>query len=169
MNAETNLTSVTTNRTINHVVVPVTNMDHAERFYVGVLGAEPLERFDVPARVKRRAASGDPRRSSTPLSVRLGGALHTDLFLRRSSPAAEQSHFPIALVVGGADLDMLRARLVSAGVPVDGPRLLGVLDRAGIYFMDPFGNQLEISANAYPGRASDGAPDWHALRYEWRG
>lgn len=169
MNAETNLTIVTTNKAIDHVTVPVADMDHAERFYVGVLGARPLERFDAPTRVKRRAGSADPKRRSIPLSVRLGSEIHADLFLRRSSPAAEQSPSPIALVVGSADLDMLRARLVSAGVPVDGPRLLGVLDRAAIYFIDPFGNKLELSANAYPGRASEGMPDWHALSYEWRG
>lgn len=150
-------------RAVGHVVVPVGDMAYAERFYVGVLGAELRERFDTAPRPVRNS------RRSVPLSVRLGGETGTDIFLRRAIPGLERTQSVIGVVVGSALLYPLRARLVSARVPVDTALSLSFPSAAAIYFVDPFGNKLEVSATAHPRRAEATAPDWAALAYDWRG
>ncbi|HET9933133.1 MAG TPA: VOC family protein [Polyangiaceae bacterium] len=166
MMAESNL-SEGTGSEADAVKVPVADMDNAERFYVGALGAERLERFDAPTGVKRRASgAAAQKRRASPLSLRLGARARFDLCLHEPSSSAAEA---ISLAVDGPELDALRAHLVSAGVPVDGPRGLGVEGHAALYFIDPFGNRVELVTAEYPGSASLGSPSWETLAYEWRG
>jgi catechol 2,3-dioxygenase-like lactoylglutathione lyase family enzyme len=160
-------------RGIDHVTFPVLDLGVAERFYVGLLGADLLERFDASVFLKLRPERGaeleNKRNSPLHLSVRLGGGPRIDLFLQDyGQPALEQAHPHLAFAVDGADLDKVKAVLDAAGIPVDGPRRLGPPGQASLYFMDPFGNNLEFMTTAYPGHAPIGAPDWKRLSYSWR-
>jgi catechol 2,3-dioxygenase-like lactoylglutathione lyase family enzyme len=158
---------------VDHVTVPILDMDRAEHFYVDALGAELLERFDAEMFSKHRperVAELTDRNSPLHLSVRFGAGPRIDLFLQDyGQPATEQPHPHVAFEVEGEDLDRVKMHLQSAGIPVDGPRRLGPLGQASLYFMDPFGNKLEFMTHAYPGHALVGAPDWKALTHEWRG
>ena len=157
---------------VDHVTVPVLDMDQAERFYVDTLGAELLERFDAELFAKYRPDRVDElTNGNSPLhvSVRFGAGPRIDLFLQHyGQPATEQPHPHIAFELDGNDLDAVKAHLQSAGIPVDGPRRLGPPGQASLYFMDPFGNKLEFMTNAYPDHAPVGVPDWKALTHEGR-
>jgi catechol 2,3-dioxygenase-like lactoylglutathione lyase family enzyme len=155
-------------RGVDHVTLPVADLGVAEQFYVGVLGAELLERFDAEHflryRPDRRAELDDPHNSPLHLSVRLGGTTRLDLFLHPGGQAAiTQAHPHIAFEVAGADLDTASYHLAVSGVPVDGPRRLGPPGQASLYFFDPFGNKLELVTGDYPRDIPIGAPDWTAL------
>jgi catechol 2,3-dioxygenase-like lactoylglutathione lyase family enzyme len=159
---------------IDHVTVPVRSLDIAERFYVGLLGAELIERFDAAVflalRPERAAELENQRNSPLHLSVRFGRGPRVDLFLQDGGqPALEQPHPHLAFEVAGPDLDRVRAGLEAAGVAVDGPRRLGPPGQASLYFLDPFGNKLEFMTSAYPGAVPIGPPDWTRLEYAWRG
>jgi catechol 2,3-dioxygenase-like lactoylglutathione lyase family enzyme len=160
-------------KSVDHITVPILDMDRAERFYVDVLGAELLERFDAQSFLKHRPDRADElkhRNSPLHVSVRLGAGPRLDLFLQDyGQPATEQAHPHIAFEVDGRDLDGVKAHLQSAGIPVDGPRRLGPPGQASLYFIDPFGNKLEFMTNAYPGHAPVGPPDWSALTHQWKG
>jgi catechol 2,3-dioxygenase-like lactoylglutathione lyase family enzyme len=155
-------------RGVDHVTLPVLDLDVAEQFYVAVLGAELLERFDAEQflryRPDRRAELDDPRNSPLHLSVRFGGTTRLDLFLQTYGQAAiTQAHPHIAFGVTGADLDIVLRHLAASGVPVDGPRRLGPPGQASLYFFDPFGNKLEFVAMDYRRDIPIGAPDWTTL------
>lgn len=161
-------------KAVDHVTLPILDMARAERFYVGVLGAELLERFDADTFLKyrpdRAGELADPRNSPLHLSVRFGPGPRVDLFMQSyGQPAIEQAHPHLAFAVDGNDLDAVQAHLVSAGIPVDGPRRLGPPGQASIYFFDPFGNKLEFTTMDYPGHAPVGVPDWNAIVYQWQG
>jgi catechol 2,3-dioxygenase-like lactoylglutathione lyase family enzyme len=160
-------------RGIDHVTLPISDMDRAERFYVGVLGAELLERFDATTFLEHRPGREDElegRNSPLHLSMSFGAGPRLDLFVQDyGQPGLEQAHPHVAFEVDGASLDVIKEHLLSAGVLVDGPRRLGPPGQASLYFLDPFGNKLEFMTNAYPGEAPVGAPDWQAIAYEWRG
>lgn len=160
-------------RVVDHVTIPVADMERAERFYVAVLGAELLERFDAATFLKYRPGREDElagKNSPLHLSVRFGAGPRLDLFLQDyGQPSVEQAHPHVAFEVDGPNLDAVKAHLLSAGIPVDGPRRLGPPGQASLYFFDPFGNKLEFMTSAYPGHAPVGAPNWKAIAYEWRG
>jgi catechol 2,3-dioxygenase-like lactoylglutathione lyase family enzyme len=160
-------------RGVDHVTIPILDMDRAERFYVAALGADLLERFDAERFSKYRPDRVDEltnENSPLHLSVRFGAGPRLDLFLQHyGQPKTEQAHPHIAFEVDGKDLDGVKSHLQSAGIPVDGPRRLGPPGQASLYFIDPFGNKLEFMTHAYPGHAPVGLPDWKALTYEWRG
>lgn len=159
-------------RTIDHLTFPIRDLSLAERFYVGLLGAELLERFDAQVFLKLRPERAvdleNTRNSPLHLSVRFGSGPRVDLFLQDHGQAAlEQAHPHLALEVDGANLDKVKTVLAAAGVPVDGPRRLGPPEQASLYFLDPFGNHLEFMTHAYPGHAPVGVPDWKCLSYTW--
>ncbi|ADO70821.1 VOC family protein [Stigmatella aurantiaca] len=158
---------------IDHLTLPVSDLELAERFYVDLLGAEFLERFDAETflrfRPDRANELENPRNSPLHVSVRLGHGPRLDLFLQAfGQPGLEQAHPHIAFAVAGPDLDRVKNALEAAGVPTDGPRRLGPPGQASLYFMDPFGNNLEFMTSAYPGSPPVGAPDWKRLAYQWK-
>ncbi len=157
------------NADMNPVRVPVADLEHAERFYIGALGAERLEYFGVPTGVTRRACGPSPRKRRSPLIGRLGLRARFELCFRESIMCSGQPRPTIALPVDGSELDAVRAHLASAGVPVDGPRCVGEDGHAALYFIDPFGNRIAVVTTTYPRRAQSGEPNWESLSYQWRG
>jgi catechol 2,3-dioxygenase-like lactoylglutathione lyase family enzyme len=73
-------------------------------------------------------------------------------------PPPLSDHPHLALEVSPNDLLAWRARLEAAGIPTDGPRRLGPRGQASLYFNDPSGNQLELTALGFTGPLPVGAP-----------
>jgi catechol 2,3-dioxygenase-like lactoylglutathione lyase family enzyme len=148
---------------IAHLTFPVGDLQQAEAFYVGLLGGELLRRFDRETFMRMRpdrAAEVDADNSPLHLAVRLGDSPELHLFLRpglqRRRPAP---HPHLAWHVDHDDLDAFRARLLEAGVKLDGPRRLGGPGQASVYFIDPWGQLLELVTTNYRGPTLDGPPD----------
>lgn len=158
---------------VDHVTIPVGDLDGAERFYCDILGATLLERFDAATFLTYRPgreAELDGPSSPLHLSLRMGAGPRLDLFLQRGGQPATASANPhVAFEVDGARLDAARAHLEASGVAVEGPTRLGPPGQASIYFFDPFGNKLELMTNAYPRALGIGAPDWTALDQRQKG
>lgn len=148
---------------IHHLTLPVHDLDEAERFYVGLLGARRLRRLDRATFLQHRplrAAEVDADNSPLHLAVQLGDAPELHLFLQRGRTRPVPAPHPhLAFAVDADDLDRFLARLQAAGLPVDGPRRLGAPGHASVYFADPFGNTLELVSDGYEGAVTDGAPD----------
>jgi catechol 2,3-dioxygenase-like lactoylglutathione lyase family enzyme len=156
---------------IDHVTIPVLELETAERFYTEVLGAELLERFDAAMFLKYRPDRADQlqntRNSPLHVSLRFGKGTRLDLFLQDyGQPDIEQPHPHVAFEIG-PNLDLAKSCLKQAGVPVSGPLRMGPPGQASLYFLDPFGNKLEFMTGDYSGDALVGVPDWPALRYSW--
>jgi catechol 2,3-dioxygenase-like lactoylglutathione lyase family enzyme len=153
---------------IHHITLPVADLDVAERFYVGLLGLPLERRFDRATFLRfvpDRAAEADAANSPLHLQLRCG-AVELDLFLQRDHvPGPVRPHPHLAFAVAPEHLDVLRARLLDAGVPVDGPRRLGPPGHASVYFDDPFGNLLEFTTSGYPREIPFGPPELAALRH----
>jgi catechol 2,3-dioxygenase-like lactoylglutathione lyase family enzyme len=164
---------------VDHVTIPVADMAVAERFYVGLLGAELIIRIDAEfirtvsggMPPERAAELNNPRNSPVHTSVRFGDAgPRVDLFLQDwGQPAWDQAHPHTAFGIAPGDMDRVRDALHAAGVPTDGPRRLGPPGQASLYFNDPFGNRLEFVTMGYERPVGVGAPDLAKLKYSWRG
>jgi catechol 2,3-dioxygenase-like lactoylglutathione lyase family enzyme len=154
-------------KAVDHVTIPVADLDRAQRFYCDVLGATLLERFDAALFLHHRQgreAELQGLNSPLHLSLHMGSGPRIDLFLQSGGqPATAVANPHVAFEVDGADLDAARHHLEVSGVAVDGPTRLGPPGQASIYFFDPFGNKLELMTNQYPGELRIGAPDWIAL------
>jgi catechol 2,3-dioxygenase-like lactoylglutathione lyase family enzyme len=146
-----------------HITLPVHDLDVAERFYVGVLGAKLLRRFDRETFVRLRpdrAHEADADNSPLHLAVTFHDTPDLDLFLQRNrSKPTPAPHPHIAMNVDADALDPFISRLKEAGVPIDGPRRLGPPGHASVYFADPFGNTLELVTSGYEGKVTLGPPD----------
>ena len=123
-------------RKIGHVVLNVTDMAAAERFYTGVLGLAVSDRYPptmVPGGM---------------LFMRVGTDHHGVALVGGASPLEKSSLNHFAFEVGSVD-EVFRARswLRQQGVPIhfEGRRRAGC--QIAIEFKDPDGNNLEIYWN----------------------
>lgn len=149
-------------RGIDHLTLPVADLDAAEQFYVGVLGARVLMRV-TPGMVAALGRPGDVSRSLH-ITVQLGDSPRIDLFQQGHGwPPATQDHPHLALAVAPEDLLPLQSHLESCGVATEGPRRLGPPGQASVYFYDPFGNHLELCCMGFQGEVPVGAPDMAGL------
>ncbi|MFT3772644.1 MAG: VOC family protein [Minicystis sp.] len=146
-----------------HITLPVHDLAAAERFYVDLLGAQPIRRLDREAFLRLRpdrAPEVDADNSPLHLAVQFPGAPELHLFLQRNRAKPTPAPHPhLAMNVAPDALDIFAARLRAAGVPLDGPRRLGPPGHASVYFADPFGNTLELVTMGYGGPVTDGPPD----------
>jgi catechol 2,3-dioxygenase-like lactoylglutathione lyase family enzyme len=130
---------------VSHLTLPVGDLALAERFYVDMLGLEPV------------------RRNPAYLALRCG-ALELDLFEQPGHRHTDlQPHPHLAFEVDGDAFSRFQARLTAHGVPFDGPRRLGPPGHASIYFPDPFGNLLELATFAHADGIPIGPPDLEQL------
>jgi catechol 2,3-dioxygenase-like lactoylglutathione lyase family enzyme len=138
-------------RRIDHVTVPVRDLDEARRFYCEVLGGAFLMKVDNEFFQKVGRPTVDPStQGAFHISVLLGGATRVDLFLQDFGQAAPaQPHPHHAFAVSARDLPKWKARLEALGTPTDGPLRLGPPGQASLYFNDPFGNHLELTCVGY--------------------
>ena len=159
---------------LDHVTMPVRDLDLAEQFYVGLLGADVVMRFDEAffrargVETKMRTSTGKDC-SPLHLSLSFGSGARLDLFLQSWGQAtAEQPHTHFAFRIAPSKMLYWKDKLASEGIPTDGPRRLGPPGQASLYFNDPFGNHLEIQTLGLGLEIPIGPPDMESLAYEWR-
>ena len=138
-------------RSIDHVTIPVHDLDEARGFYCDVLGGAFLARIDNEffRQVGRPVYPSDTQ-GVFHISILFGGPTRVDLFQQNyGQVAASQPHPHYAFRVRPRDLPKWKARLESHGIPCDGPLRLGPPGQASLYFNDPFGNHLELETMGY--------------------
>ncbi|MGC4090298.1 MAG: VOC family protein [Polyangiaceae bacterium] len=147
----------------HHITLPVHDLEQAEKFYVGLLGATLLRRFDRATFLRmrpERAHEADADNSPLHLAVSFVDTPELHLFLQRQrSKPTPPPHPHLALNVDADELDVFIERLRNACVPIDGPRRLGPPGHASVYFADPSGNTLELVTTGYQGNVTLGPPD----------
>jgi catechol 2,3-dioxygenase-like lactoylglutathione lyase family enzyme len=142
---------------IDHLTLPVRDLDIAERFYTQVLGANVVYRTDRS-------------RSSPFIAITIGDSPSIDLFVQPwGQPAANQPHPHLAFAVRGEDLLDLKQRLIAQQIPVVGPIQFGPPGHGSIYFHDPSGNHLELCARDFTGEVNLEPYDMEKLSYQWQG
>jgi catechol 2,3-dioxygenase-like lactoylglutathione lyase family enzyme len=136
---------------LDHITIPVHDLERARQFYCEVLGAihvmtvddETFKRFGRPP-----AKNGGE--GAHHISVYFSGVTRVDLFLQRSGqPAATNGHPHFAFKVAPHQMLKWKERLEARGVPTEGPLQLGPPGQASLYFNDPFGNHLELECMGF--------------------
>jgi catechol 2,3-dioxygenase-like lactoylglutathione lyase family enzyme len=159
VNARVSTTAAPPIEGFHHIALPVHDLDSAEGFYVGLLGATPLRKFD-------RAPEADADNSSLHLAVRFQDGPELHLFLEKQRAKTVPAPHPhLAMSVDSDQLDAFVLRLRAAGVPIDGPRRLGPPGHASVSFGDPSGNTLELVTMNYEGPVLEGPP--HVSKLGW--
>ncbi len=156
---------------LDHITIPVHDLELARQFYCDVLGAAYLLRIDDET-FKRfgRPPASNGGEGSHHISVCLGGRTRVDLFLQHSGqPPRSAGHPHYAFEVRPRDLLKWQALLASKGIPTEGPLQLGPPGQASLYFNDPFGNHLELECLGFckpiPVRPPDMAQlAWRSVR-----
>ncbi len=147
-------------RGVEHLTIPVTDLEVARRFYCDVLGGAVLMTVDDTTFAKYgRAPAPNNGEGSHHVSVYLGGMTRVDLFLQHAGqPAPTIGHPHYAFSAPPGELLEWRKRLAAEGVPIEGPLQLGPPGQASIYFNDPFGNHLEITCFGFAGAVEQRPP-----------
>jgi catechol 2,3-dioxygenase-like lactoylglutathione lyase family enzyme len=141
---------------IDHLTLPVHNLDLAERFYTQVLGAK------VTYRTERS-------RPMPFIAIAIGNSPSIDLFLQPwGQPAANQPNPHLAFSARGEDLLDLKQQLIANQIPVAGPIRFGPPGHGSLYFQDPFGNHLELCARDFAGEVNLEPYDMEKLSYQWQ-
>ena len=158
-------------RHLDHITIPCHDGEIAEEFYVGLLGAQVVNRIDRALLERIGWREMDiAQNAAEHLSVTLAGGPRLDLFVYpQGAPSASAPMHPhIALSVAPGKFLAWKRRLEERGVTVAGPTRPGPPGQASFYFNDPFGNHLEVVALGFV--ASDlpvGVPDRSHLSYRW--
>lgn len=148
---------------IDHVTLPCTDLDAAERFYVGLLGARVMLRIDAEF-MRRMGRSPEEADRGTHISVVFDRGPRLDLFqYQQGQPPPLADHPHVAFKVSPRNMLDWRAKLNEAGIPTDGPLRLGPRGQASLYFNDPSGNHLELTALGFRKPISVGAPTMSKL------
>jgi catechol 2,3-dioxygenase-like lactoylglutathione lyase family enzyme len=142
---------------IDHLTLPVHDLDLAERFYTQVLGAKVVHRTD--------------RSREMPfIAITIGNSPSIDLFLQPwGQPAANQPNPHLAFAIRGEDLLNLKQQLIAQHIPVAGPIRFGPPGHGSLYFYDPSGNHLELCAMDFTGEVNLEPYDMEKLSYQWQG
>jgi catechol 2,3-dioxygenase-like lactoylglutathione lyase family enzyme len=142
---------------IDHLTLPVHDLDLAERFCTQVLGAK------VTYRTERS-------RPMPFIAIAIGNSPSIDLFLQPwGQPAANQPNPHLAFAVKGGDLLDLKQQLIAQYIPVAGPIRFGPPGHGSLYFQDPSGNHLELCARDFEGEVNLEPYDMEKLSYQWQG
>lgn len=126
-------------RGLDHVVLLVSDMAQAKRFYCDVVGCS-LDR-DLPQYGMAQLRAGESLIDLVDISGEEGAW---------GRPAIEggRNVDHICLATAGFEPDALRAHLAAHGVDIveEGVRYGATGDGYSIYFNDPFGNQIELKS-----------------------
>lgn len=136
---------------LDHVTMPVDDLDRAVRFYRDVLGAELIEVLDRAAFRRlfpdRPALPGRAERAT----FRFGGGPSLQLFVSVQRAQRGDDHPHWAFAIAASEVAAFRRRLTEAGVGHVGPVRVGPLGHASIYLHDPSGNLIELTTTGYTG------------------
>lgn len=154
-------------RGVDHLTLPCRDLDMAERFYVGVLGARVMFRLEE-AMLRKWNRPEDEIEKGVHLSLVFESGPRLDLFRGADAPPLEAGHPHLAFSVAPGRLLAWEAKLHAHGIPTYGPTRLGPPGQASLYFNDPFGNHLELATYGFVADIPVGAPSMASLSYEWR-
>lgn len=158
-------------RYVDHITIPCGDLETAEAFYVGVLGAKVMMRID-PKLLQRMGWTAEQIEAgrAVHLSLTLAAGPRIDLFCYpegEPKPLADM-HPHIALKASPNDYLHWKRRLEAQGVTTTEIRRPGPPGQASFYFNDPFGNHLEIITLGFVDwTLTPGVPDRSHLDYEW--
>jgi catechol 2,3-dioxygenase-like lactoylglutathione lyase family enzyme len=153
---------------VDHVTVPCLDLDVAEAFYVGLLGARVLMRVDRGF-LRKVGRDADAEAGAIHTSLVFSGGPRIDLFVQRDAqPPLLAGHPHLAFGVSPSTMLEWKRRLAKAGVPTCGPTRLGPPGQASLYFNDPSGNHLELVTRGFLPDIPVGPPDMASLAHEWR-
>lgn len=163
--------SVARLRHLDHVTVPCTDLETAEEFYVGLLGAAVVMRVDRPL-LERMGWSREQIEANRAahLSLTLEAGPRIDLFEYPEGTPGPRSpmHPHTAFMVAPDGYLAWRRRLESRGVTTSEIMRPGPPGQASFYFNDPFGNHLEIVTLGFvESELPTGVPDRSHLDYRW--
>ncbi len=97
-----------------------------------------------------RGPAPDDGEGAYHLSLYMGGSTRIDLFLQTGGQSPlQQGHPHYAFRVSPGQMARWKRRLEAHGVPTEGPLRLGYPGQASLYFLDPFGNHLELTCDGY--------------------
>jgi catechol 2,3-dioxygenase-like lactoylglutathione lyase family enzyme len=157
---------------VSHITLPVHDLEIAEEFYVGLLGAKLIHKMDRSEFLKFRPEREDEADAeNSPLHLTIAFEdIEIQLFKqpKKWTQPIEQPHPHFALHVDPDNLLPAKELLISRGIPVDGPIRLGPPTHASIYFFDPFGNHMELETMGYQHEAPLRLPNHTILPYQWK-
>lgn len=153
---------------LDHITIPVHDLEQARRFYCDLLGATLLMTIDDAALARfGRPPAPDRGDGVHHHSFYLAGSTRIDLFLQRDGQTpALRGHSHFAFRVAPRRMLAWKRRLEALGIPVDGPMRLGFPGQASLYFNDPSGNHLELVCHGYGPELETRAPE--LARLLWR-
>jgi catechol 2,3-dioxygenase-like lactoylglutathione lyase family enzyme len=152
---------------LDHVTIPVRDLDVARRFYCDILGASHMMTIDEAALRKfGRPPAPNGGDGAYHHSLAFGGETRIDLFLQAAGqPPERQGHPHFAFRVPARHMMKWKARLEEKGVPTEGPLQLGPPGQASLYFNDPFGNHVEIVCLGFTAPIPIRPPELTGLAY----
>jgi catechol 2,3-dioxygenase-like lactoylglutathione lyase family enzyme len=154
---------------IDHVTEPCRDLAAAEEFYVGLMGARVMARFDA-ARLRSFGRPDAEIPQAVHLSLVFAGGPRLDLFQSDvGQPPLSSGHPHVAFSIAPGTMLGWKKRLNDAGVPTYGPVQLGPPGQASLYFNDPSGNHLELVTHGFGHAIPVEPPDMSTLGYTWRG
>lgn len=155
---------------LDHVTLPVHDLDLARRFYCEVLGAAHFMTVDEKlfARIGRPFPPNGGEMAYH-VSVYLDGKTRVELFLQRAGqPGPALGHPHYAFRATPRTIKTWKERLTARGIPVEGPLNIGLPGQASLYFNDPSGNRLEIMCLGYPEPIPERPPEAEKLTWDPR-
>src|SRR5712692_687523 len=154
---------------VDHLALVVTDLERSVKFYQEVFDGEVGRSRGLNE--KDKAAK---RSKHTLVTV---GNFGFDLFEMAPGdpPKTDTRHLHFAFEIDAADLDKVQEQLKRMGIPYDGPKAHGGGSGLSVYFNDPDGYQLEVTAkfpdkNAYEAENGKRGARYGGMdrSYEWR-
>lgn len=140
---------------LDHVTLPVGDLELATRFYRDVLGGDLVELMDRAAWRKLFPHKAELPCRMERASFRFGPGPTLQLFVSAQRRAREDDHPHWAFSIGPGDVPAFLRRLREAGLRPVGPVRGGPLGQASIYVHDPSGNLIELTTIGYTGPYAD--------------
>jgi len=127
----------------DHIAISVPDLVEAEKWYVEVLGAEIVSRYNWGGDTEHAGPHEDIRLGSHIFSLFLGDAAETQ-------PPPRMFHYAMNCR-NMEESDIWHAHLEKMGVAVRGPVAHRGFGAVSLYFSDPWGTRLEIATwlNSY--------------------
>jgi len=154
---------------VDHLAFVVSDLERSVKFYQEV--------FDGEVGRSRGLSEKDKAANRSRHTLVKVGNFGFDLFqmVPGDPPKTDTRHLHFAFEIDPTDLDKVQEQLKRLGVPFDGPKAHGGGSGLSVYFNDPDGYQLEVTAkfpdkNAYEAEIAKRGARYGGMdrSYEWR-
>ncbi len=154
---------------VDHLAFVVSDLERSVKFYQEV--------FDGEVGRSRGLSEKDKAANRSRHTLVKVGNFGFDLFqmVPGDPPKTDTRHLHFAFEIDPTDLDKVQEQLKRLGVPFDGPKAHGGGSGLSVYFNDPDGYQLEVTAkfpdkNAYEAEIAKQGARYGGMdrSYEWR-